>query len=148
MDSGKTENTNDTQIMTILREVSTFLNLSPAPKLEITNKSNGWAITTRLGSADVEHTIEIPEWVMGHGLPFMRYYVVHECTHIKLGSKKHNLEFKSSECETLATMYDIGIRYSRAYPKSLFGIADPQHTLWGRDVVGSGMHLPKIGACR
>jgi hypothetical protein len=75
--------------------------------------------------------IDLPKAVISHGDALIKYYIVHECTHFAVNSPSHTKKFKEVEEETLSLLFNIGIKYSRMFPKYLYDEADPTRILWG-----------------
>lgn len=62
------------------------------------------------------HNVSIPTWIFREHEAFIIYYVTHELLHAFIFP--HNEDFKKAEAAVLED-WGIGIRHSRAYPRSL-----------------------------
>lgn len=118
------------QLQTFLTEVCEKLGLEPVPTLIINNNIRGGAKRYK-DSTGVHTEIKIPCGVETHGVGFMKYYIVHECTHLASNNSKHDDEFKQQEKQNLKDIYNIGIKYSRSFPKYLYD-TNTKQVLWGR----------------
>jgi hypothetical protein len=120
------------------------LAIDPAPLLVFKETERGGVVRTRT-AAGTSTTLTLPMWTFGHGEAFVKYYLIHECTHVIINSPKHDLAFKTAEAKHLTEVFNIGIKYSRAFPKYLF-CTETKKVLWGRSdkTLGLGPCLRRL----
>jgi hypothetical protein len=81
----------------------------------------------RAGRANAVNThFTIPKHAFTKGETYLFYYVIHEFTHCETANGTHNAFFKRCEQRFLA-MFDITIKYAKAYPRTLYANGEPAY---------------------
>ena len=113
-----------------LEEACQFLSI-PIPTLTIVNKLRGGAVRSRLGE-QVFYEVFLPVGALQQNESFVKYYLVHECTHLKEDTATHDQQFKEAEANNLTQIFNIGIKYNRSFPAALSVANAPTTMLWSK----------------